>query len=163
MMTTTRVSDAGLRFIAQEEGRVLKPYRDVAGYWTIGVGHLLTPVELESGSIPLSDRVVAWRQGITAKDSSDILQQDVAWAEAAVNGKVGVMLKQNEFDALVSFVFNIGVGAFGSSTLLKKLNTRAFAEVPVQMRRWVYAGGQRVAGLANRRNREGTLFTRGYG
>lgn len=78
--------------------------------------------------------------------------------EDAVNESVTVTLSQNQFDTLVSFSFNVGRGAFQNSTLLKKLNHGMYDEVPIQLKRWVFAGGQRVRGLEVRRENEIKLW-----
>jgi len=69
-----------------------------------------------------------------------------------------VPLPQNQFDALVSFTFNVGVGAFSNSTLLRRLNKRNYQGTKQEFRRWVHAGGRRLQGLVNRRNQEAGLF-----
>ncbi|TAN46831.1 MAG: hypothetical protein EPN21_19290 [Methylococcaceae bacterium] len=88
--------------------------------------------------------------GLTAGQADILLCQDLAPAEDAVNGAVTVSLTQNQFDALVSFTFNVGKGAFLGSTLLKLLNQGQYGQVPVQLERWNRSGGQVVQGLVNR-------------
>ena len=73
-----------------------------------------------------------------------------------------VPLNQNQFDALVSFVYNLGAGAFEGSTLLKDLNAHNFAAVPGQLEEWVHAGSQVLPGLVARRKAEARLFTTGH-
>jgi lysozyme len=75
---------------------------------------------------------------------------------------VHVALNQQQFDALVSFVYNLGAGAFESSTLLRDLNAHNFAAVPGQLEEWCHAGGQVLAGLVARRKAEARLFTTGH-
>ena len=84
--------------------------------------------------------------------------QDVKPAEQAVGGGVKVALSQNQFDALVSFAFNVGNGAFLGSTLLKVLNQGQYDQVPTQLLRWTRSGGQVVQGLVNRRQNEIKLW-----
>ena len=79
-------------------------------------------------------------------------------AEAAINGRVTVPLTQPQFDALVSFVFNVGAGAFRKSTLLKKLNAGDYAEATAEFPRWVKGGGKTLPGLVVRRAAEMLLF-----
>lgn len=101
-----KTSDKGLRLIEQREGLRTKAYRDTKGIWTIGVGH--TGPEVRGGLV--------W----TIQKCRDTLAKDIQIAENAVNA-VGIPLLQNQFDALVSLTFNIGVGAFARSTVVKKL------------------------------------------
>ena len=108
-----KTSAAGRKLIEQREGVELKAYKDSAGILTIGVGHT---------SAAGAPKVTSGMK-ITAAEASEILSRDLATFEAAVSSAVKVPLNQNEFDALVSFAFNVGAGAFKGSTLLKRLNT----------------------------------------
>src|SRR5947199_9460312 len=117
-----KMSPHGLQLLEQWEGFELKLYKDSAGLPTIGVGHLLTKAELSSGKITINGVSVKYGDGLTNQQVTDLLSQDVQPAAAAVNNGVKVPLNQNQFDALVSFTFNVGTGAFTSSTLLKVLN-----------------------------------------
>lgn len=141
------LSLAGLAHLKQWEGLKLNPYKDAAGLWTIGYGHLLKPGE--------------WWDSITEAQASSLLAQDVGTAEDAVNSLVKVKLAQTQFDALVSFVYNVGVGAFRRSTLLKLLNAGDYAGAAAQLPAWRKAGGQVIQGLVNRRNAELALFNAG--
>jgi GH24 family phage-related lysozyme (muramidase) len=153
-----RLSDQGAQFIGRFEGFRAELYDDPAGHCTIGYGHLVHRGKCD-GSEPAE-----FKKGITKKRALKLLQEDAASAAAAVEAKVTVPLNQQQFDALVSFVFNLGVGNFSSSTLLKVLNKKKYDEVPEQLDRWVLAGGKRLQGLVNRRKAEGVLFTTGdYG
>lgn len=151
------ISDAGIEFIQRWEGSQAKAYRDVAGLLTIGVGHLLTRDELSSGKIMINGEAIRWRSGLSDDQIDQLLRQDLQPAMQAVNGE-RLTLRQQELDALVSLVFNIGVGAFRKSTLLKRMHSGDYVDVPAQMLRWVYAGGQRVQGLINRRRAEADLW-----
>lgn len=153
-----QMSPHGLELLEQWEGFKLTVYKDSAGLPTIGVGHLLTKSELSSGKITINGVPVKYGNGLTEQQVTDLLGQDVGPASAAVNGGVKVPLNQNQFDALVSFTFNVGVGAFNSSTLLKVLNQKQYDQVPTQLLRWTRAGGQVVQGLVNRRNNEIKLW-----
>ncbi|HMB91638.1 MAG TPA: lysozyme [Rhodothermales bacterium] len=153
-----KMSDKGRQLLADWEGLELKMYKDVAGLPTIGVGHLLTRSELTSGKIMINGEAVRYANGITKEQALDLLGQDLQRFEDAVNESVTVTLSQNQFDTLVSFSFNVGVGAFKSSTLLKELNKGKYDEVPTQLKRWVKSGGRVVQGLVNRRNREIDLW-----
>lgn len=167
------MSNYGLQHLMQSEGFRSEVYADTAGNLTIGVGHLLTKDELSSGKIHLNNgELVDFRKGsISDGQVRSILADDVDTAEGGVNALVTVPLTQNQFDALVSFVFNIGVTAFKNSTLLKKLNRAQYAEIPNELRRWnkqtvleKLKNGEfihrkvTVKGLVNRREREVALW-----
>lgn len=153
-----QISEPGLELLKQWEGFELKVYKDSAGLPTIGVGHLITKSEQSSGNIVIAGVPVQYANGLTDQQALDLLSQDVQPAENSVNNGVKVDLNQNQFDALVSFTFNVGVGAFTSSTLLKVLNQGQYDQVPDQLRRWNKAGGKVVQGLVNRRENEVELW-----
>lgn len=153
-----QMSENGLALLQQWEGFKLQVYKDSAGFPTIGVGHLITKAEQASGTILINGAAVEYAGGLTDQQTLDLLAQDVQPAEQAVNAGVTVPLNQNQFDALVSFTFNVGVGAFQSSTLLKLLNQQQYDDVPAQLLRWTRAGGQVVQGLVNRRDNEIKLW-----
>ena len=153
-----QMSENGLELLKQWEGFELKVYKDSAGLLTIGVGHLLTKSELSSGKIAINGVTVKYADGLTEQQALDLLSQDVQPAENTVNTNVKVPLTQNQFDALVSFTFNVGGGAFKGSTLLKVLNQKQYTEVPTQLLRWTRAGGKVVQGLLNRRQNEIKLW-----
>lgn len=152
------ISKNGVQFITEREGSRSKMYLDSAGLPTIGVGHLLTKSENTSGKINISGVNVVWRNGLTANQIAQLLNQDLDRFENAVNKYVKVPLTQNQFDTLVSFSFNVGIGAFSTSTLLKRVNARKYADVPDQLKRWKFAGGRVVPGLSNRRELEIELW-----
>lgn len=133
----------GIALIKEYEGLGLKAYICPAGYWTIGYGHTATT---KPG------------QFITEEEATRLLYADVRHAENAVNGRVKVSLNSNQFSALCSFVFNVGLGNFTDSTLLKLLNRKWYTQVPAQLVRWNRAGGQILNGLTRRRAAEGTLW-----
>jgi lysozyme len=147
MMTQT-LSDKGRRLIQHFEGLRLSPYYDGVGYPTIGCGHLLSREKWAD----LSQWPV-----ISKEQADDLLKEDVSRFEAAVARLIEVPLSQGQFDALVSFSFNLGSGALQTSTLRRVLNRGHYHEVPDQFRRWVFAGGQRLYGLARRREAEVTI------
>ena len=153
-----QMSQHGLELLEQWEGFELKVYNDSAGLPTIGVGHLLTKSELSSGKINIKGVAVAYGNGLTNQQVTDLLAQDVNPAEQSVNKGVKVSLNQDQFDALVSFTFNVGGGAFSSSTLLKVLNQGQYDQVPTQLLRWTKSGGRTVQGLVNRRENEIKLW-----
>lgn len=141
-----RTSEEGIALIKRWEGLRLKAYKCPRGVWTIGYGHTKTA-----------------REGmeITEREADRLLREDVRDAERAVLFHVKVPLTQHQFDALVSWTFNLGSLNFARSTLLKKLNSGDYAAVPEEMMKWVYAGGKRLDGLANRRAAEAGLWVRG--
>lgn len=153
-----QMSERGLELLKEWEGFELKVYKDSAGLPTIGVGHLITKSEQTSGNIMIVGVPVKYTAGLTDQQAVDLLSQDVRPAEQAVNNGAKVTLTQNQFDALVSFTFNVGVGAFNGSTLLKVLNQGQYDQVPTQLRRWNKAGGKVVQGLVNRRENEVRLW-----
>lgn len=141
----TRTSQVGINLIKEFEGFRHDAYQDSAGVWTIGYGHTLTA-----------------RPGmrISRSEGERLLRQDLVRFETAVRDRVTVSLTQNQFDALVSFAFNVGVGAFSKSTLLRLLNQGDYTGAKKEFRRWVHAGGRRLQGLVRRRDREAQLFAK---
>jgi lysozyme len=156
-----RVSDEGLRHLMRTEGFRNKAYKDVAGYPTIGVGHLLTSQEKRTGTIMINGKAVSYKNGLTDEQVKDLLAQDVKKYEKVVIDSVKVPLTQGQFDALVSFSYNVGPNAFKKSNLLRVLNQGKYNQVPNEMRKWVKAGGRVVKGLKNRREAEIALWNRG--
>ncbi len=152
------LSDVGLASLKRSEAVKTAMYRDVAGLPTIGVGHLLTRSELASGKLHIEDQVVDWTRGLTLPQVNDLLRADLDWAELAVSNGVRVVLTGGQFDALVSFTFNVGAEAFRHSTLLRQLNAGDYVSVPAQLRRWIHAGGEESAGLVHRREEEIRLW-----
>ena len=137
------ISEAGIQLIKKFEGCSLKAYKCPAGIWTIGYGHTLNVNE---------------GQTITKKQAEDLLKQDLRSFELTVNNLVNVPLNQNQFDALVSFCYNLGTGNLKKSTLLKLLNKQDYLGAAEQFDRWVYAGGKKLSGLVKRRAAEKELF-----
>jgi GH24 family phage-related lysozyme (muramidase) len=130
-------------------------HNDPANHASIGFGHLIHLGPL-NGSEPEE-----FRHGISREQALELLRNDLANAETQVNERVTVPLKPHQFEAMVSFVFNVGRGNFADSDLLARLNAGDYDSVPGEMRRWVFAGGRPFLGLIRRRQREGTLFARG--
>jgi lysozyme len=157
-MANMQVGQSGKKLFQEWEGLELNEYLDSGGAPTIGVGHLMTRSERMSGKIIINGKGVVYRKGLTVQQCWDLLDQDLDSAEACVNSLVKVPLNQNQFDALVSFVFNVGNNAFRDSTLLKVLNAGHFDQVPTQLRRWIRDNGKIVKGLINRREKEISLW-----
>lgn len=148
-----RLSEHGLNQIRKHEGFGPDIYRDVAGLKTVGYGHLLTA----------SDKAIGrFKYGVSEEGAMRLLAEDVAWAERVVNNVVRVSLKQQEFDALTSLVFNIGATAFRRSTALKRLNRGDKRGAAEAMTWWnkITVKGKKVhsQGLSNRRMAEYQLF-----
>lgn len=143
-----KTSQHGLEFITDHEGTVLHTYKDAVGILTIGVGH--TGPDVKAGMT------------ISRERAMELLADDVYEAEHSVNTLVRVPLNQNQFDALVSFVFNVGGSAFGKSTLLKKLNAGDYEGASKEFSRWNKAGGRELLGLTKRRLAEARLFNSEY-
>ena len=142
-MTTSRL---GLRLIKDFEGLRLGAYLCPAGVWTIGFGHT---------------KGVCQGQVITEAQACDYLVEDVAPIERLLN-VLGINFRQEQFDALVSWIFNLGSGNFKHSTLLKKMMANApDEEIAAEIVKWVNAGGKPLAGLKRRRVAEANMFV-GY-
>jgi len=152
------MSAHGIALLAQWEGIREDTYKDSAGLDTIGVGHLITAEEKRTGTIIIDGAHIPYEAGLTKNQVSLLLRQDLSRFEKAVSDMVAVSLNVNQFDALVAFVFNIGIGGFEKSTLLRLLNQGNYDSVPEQLRRWNKAAGQVVQGLVNRREKEVALW-----
>ena len=141
-----QLSAEGLNLIKKSEGFRDRVYLDVAGFPTIGYGHLIKSNE----SFPNS---------ITEPQAAAILSTDAQDAAEAVARLVKVALTQGQFDALVDFCFNLGAGRLAGSTLLRELNVGDYQAAARQFLAWDYAGGAVVAGLEVRREAELKLWT----
>lgn len=149
------------------ENNKLKAYPDEGGKMTIGIGHLLTFKELNTGMIEIGAELVNWKNGITEQQSKTLCIQDMVDYEKAVNNYVNVELTQNQYDSLVFLCFNIGVNGFKDSTVVKMLNSKQYNKVPDAMRMWnkVSKNGVLVVsqGLINRREKEIKIWNGEYG
>lgn len=144
MKTILSTSKKGIDLIKEFESLSLKKYKDPVGYWTIGWGHLIKSYEK--------------LEVITEDEAEDLLMQDLVEVEVAVNSLVYAPLNQNQFDALVSFTFNLGYGALKASTLLSKLNGLDYDGAANEFPKWIYGKGQILPGLVRRRKEEKKLF-----
>ena len=138
-----KISLEGLALIKRFEGCRLESYKCSANVLTIGYGHTSGVKETDT---------------ITQDEADKLLQEDVEQFEKHVDDNVTVELGQSQFDALVAWTFNLGVGNLRESTMLKKLNEADYASVPSEMKRWNKAGGKTLDGLIRRRNAEALLF-----
>lgn len=143
-----RTSPEGIALIKRFESLRLAPYHDAVGYPTTGYGHLLSKEKWADLS--------RWNP-ITEEEANDLLANDVGVYERAVERLVSVPLSTGQFDALVSFTFNLGAGALQASTLRRKLNRGEYHEAPRELMRWVFAGGRKLRGLVRRREAETIL------
>ena len=142
------VSNKGVDLICEFEGKRLVAYDDGVGVWTIGFGTIKYP----------SGNRVKKGDTCTLDQAKEYMRHDLIEFEHTVNSSVKVPLNQNQFDALVSLAYNIGSNAFKSSTLVKKLNSGDYQGAADQFNVWVNAGGKRMQGLVNRRDKEKLLF-----
>lgn len=133
--------------IKRFEGFSPTSYLCPAGYPTIGYGHVVLAYE--------KDRFAA---GITPAEATEFLRKDVGIAERAVLRLISVPLTDGQFDALVSFTFNLGAGALQRSTMRRKLNRGEHDSVSAELMKWVWAGGQKLIGLVRRRKAEGFAY-----
>lgn len=138
------LSETGINLIKDFEGFHPEAYQCPAGIWTIGYGHT---AGVHPGNV------------VSVAQAEILLRQDISESEYAIRRFVSVLLHQHQFDALVSFVFNIGSGNFSASTLLKKLNAGNYIGAANEFLRWIYASGMCMPGLVRRREAEKALFT----
>lgn len=144
-----QISPNGLKFIISFEGLSLKPYLDSAGVATIGYGTIMYP---SYHNVTMTD------PNITQDQASQYLEWELDQKAAHVTLLVKAPLNQNQFDALVSFAYNLGLGALQESTLLKLLNSGDYAGAADEFPKWDRAGGHVVGGLERRRMAEQALF-----
>lgn len=138
-----RTSDNGLALIRRFEGLRLRAYKDSVGKPTIGYG---------------TTRGVTMGMTITAERAEALLREDVQRFEGHLDRLVRVPLTQGQWDALVSWVYNLGPTNLEQSTLLRLLNASDYAGAAAEIERWVHAGGKRLEGLVRRRAAERALF-----
>jgi lysozyme len=137
------ISQEGISLIKKFEGCELEAYKCAAGVWTIGYGHTK---DVKEGNF------------ITKEDAESMLVHELQEYCSDVDIAVKVDLKQNEFDSLVSWTYNLGPTNLNSSTMLRVLNEGKHDEVPAQMKRWNKASGQVKEGLIRRREAEALMF-----
>ncbi|HGM6603166.1 TPA: lysozyme [Serratia marcescens] len=143
-----KISDDGMALIKRFEGLRLQAYQDSVGVWTIGYGW----------TQPVAGRKVGAGMVINAATAERLLICGVAQFEQVVERLVAVTITQGQFDALVSFAYNLGLRALENSTLLRRLNAGDRQGAADQFGRWVNAGGVRLDGLVARRAAERALF-----
>lgn len=139
------ITQKGLEFIQSYEGFSARVYVCPSGYPTIGYGHLIRDYE-------------KFLQPISRDEAEILLRRDIEIAERAVLRCIHVPLFDYQFDALVSFTFNLGGGALQRSTLRQKVNREEHEYVPSELKRWVWALGKKSSGLAKRREAEAMMY-----
>ncbi len=144
---TRVINEEGEDIVRRYEGCRLDPYEDAEGYQTVGFGHRITKQD-------------GIRSSITLQQAEDLLDYDLGVAEDAVTAMTSVTLNDNQFSALVSFVFNLGQSRFRYSTLRALVNRSAFLDAADEFPKWRHAGGRELAGLKARRAEERALFLR---
>lgn len=141
-----KTGELGLALIKKAEGFVNKIYDD-QGHPAIGYGQRLTPSEVEK-----------YKSGITEEEASNLLINFLHTVENTLNSVIKVKLEQHQFDAVVSFAYNVGIGAFISSTLLKVINANQLNKAPDEFKKWTKSGGKELPGLVARRKAEVALW-----
>ncbi|PTA77156.1 lysozyme [Serratia sp. Nf2] len=142
------ISKSGIELIKRFEGLRLKAYQDSVGVWTIGYGW----------TQPVNGKKVGPGMQIDQATTDRMLKCGVVQYEQGVNQLVKVKITQGQFDALVSFAYNLGLRSLSTSTLLEKLNAGDKQGAADQFGRWVNAGGKRLDGLVARRAAEREMF-----
>jgi lysozyme len=138
-----KISQEGIALIKKFEGCELEAYKCPAGVWTIGYGHTK---DVKEGDV------------INKDEANYLLEEEMIEYEGYINDMVDVPLEQNQFDALTSWVYNLGSSNLMSSTMLTLLNESKYNEIPQQIKRWNKAGGKVLDGLVKRREAEALLF-----
>ena len=155
-----KVSQKCVEMIKHHEGVRTKPYQCPALLWTVGVGHVIDPMH---GRLKLEERKnlpipSGWDRTLSMGEVDDILKNDLARFEQGVSRLCPIALTQGQFDALVSFSFNVGLGNLQRSTIRMKVNRGDFEGASESFLDWTKAGGKVLKGLVNRRNDEKALF-----
>lgn len=143
------INESALSLIKSFEGLELKPYKCPADVPTIGYGTTVYP---DGKKVSLKD------SPISEERAEELLLHDIKKYGKAVEDAVKVELNDNQYGALVSFTYNVGIGALNNSTLLRKLNSGDYEGAAEQFERWIYAGGKVLNGLVKRRQAERALF-----
>ena len=139
----------------------LDPYLDPVGIWTIGWGHaIVVGKDFLRGKQNRAKAFALYPCGLTIPEAETLLRADVMDKCRDVDSLIKVSLNDNQYAAIVSFTFNLGVGNLKQSTLLKKLNAGDFEGAANEFRKWNKAGGRVLAGLTRRREAEAALFRR---
>jgi len=156
--------DPAIKMMHEFEGLSLVPYLCPAALPTIGYGHLILPSEFDRYGVFKVGTKFRLRDPqahrITLDQAEAIFAKDLHRFVVGIRQLSPRPLHPYQFGALVSFAYNLGLGAYRSSTLRKRVNSGDDADVPNQFRRWVFAGGRKLAGLVRRREAEAALYAR---
>ena len=144
-----KLSDQAIQLIARSEGFSSTPYRCPAGIPTIGYGSTFYP---DGRRVEMDDMPV------TEPDALATLQHEAGRVAGQIDGASKVSLTQGQFDALVSFAYNLGFGTLIASTLWRKVQANNFAGAADQFDRWIHGGGKILPGLITRRAAEKAMF-----
>ncbi len=147
-MIVRSVSDDLIDFIKNFEGYSSTPYKCAANFITVGWGH-----EVKKGENFTE---------ISEDQATSLLHNDLLVAEQSVCRLITVSLEDYQYDALVSWTFNLGGARLQASTLRAVINRGEYNEAPAQIRRWVYAGGKKLKGLVRRRDQEALMYEWGW-
>jgi lysozyme len=155
-----KVSQKCIEQIKKDEGVRNRPYQCPALLWTVGVGHVIDP---SHAKVKLADRKqlpipAGWDRVLSAEEIDEILRKDLNRFESGVLRLIKVKLTQGQFDGLVSFSFNVGLGNLQNSTLRMKLNRGDYEGAAEQFLVWTKAGGKVLKGLVIRRTHEKEMF-----
>lgn len=144
-----KLDQNGYKLIQGFEGLKLNAYKDSAGIPTIGYGNI---TYIDGSRVKMGDK-------ISQEDADKLFQYYADRFSKQVDSVVIATINQNQFNALVSLAYNIGIGAFSKSTLLKKVNTNSCdTSIKTEFMKWVNAGGKKVQGLVNRREKESEIY-----
>ena len=160
MVQKVNVSEKLIEMIKHDEGVKTSPYQCPALLWTIGVGHVIDP---NHAKVKLADRKQlaipdGWDRVLNMDEVNNILKQDLARFETGVHRLCPGDMTQGQFDALVSFSFNVGLGNLQNSTLRMKHNRKEFGAAAEEFLKWNKAGGKVLKGLDKRRRGEKALY-----
>ena len=144
-----KVSELGLNLIKHYEGFYSKPYKCPANRWTIGYGHLIG----DGTSLPDN-----WNRHFSIGEINDLLKRDLVRFEQGVLRYITVPLNQYQFDSLVSFSFNLGIGTLQRSQVRQKINRHDFKGAALRLLKYNKAGGIALKGLTLRRQDEAKLL-----
>jgi lysozyme len=155
-----KVSQKCIDNIKKDEGVRQRPYQCPALLWTVGVGHVIDP---QHAKVPLAQRKAlpipaGWDRTLSMEEVDEILRKDLARFEQGVSRLITAPLTQGQFDALVSFSFNVGLGNLQNSTLRMKVNRQEYEAAAQQFLVWTKAGVKVLPGLVKRRTHEKEMF-----
>jgi lysozyme len=154
-----KIGEKGIALLKHSEGCVLHPYMDVAGVWTIYYGHAILYQGNQLKGEENRDLAYSLYPNPNPEEAENVLKMDLAERENKLSG-LNISINQDQFDALISFIYNIGWGGFLNSTLLKRIKL-GIGDITEAFLMWDKAGGKVVQALVNRRKAEALLYTTG--